>query len=203
MNMAAQIPATVLPQAGFADPVDEAQAVFRAALDALARPGQLTAVSGRHELPAGLGHAMAALLLTLADADTPVWIPAAMDPAVAAYLRFHCGCPLVAEASQATFVAVPAGHAMPALSSLAQGDPAYPDRSATLLLEVSALDGRQGVQLSGPGIRGTRRLDVAGLPDDFWTHWKRNHQRFPLGVDVLFTQGEQICGLPRTTFVES
>ncbi len=130
---------TLLPLAGFAAPVDEAQASFRQALDALAQPGRVTAMPGSQALPPGMGRAMTALLLTLADADTPVWLPPGLHPAVAAYLRFHCGCPLTEEAALATFVAVPAGHAAPALSQLAQGDPAYPDRSATLILEVDGL----------------------------------------------------------------
>lgn len=193
----------VLPLAGFANPVDEAQTVFRLALDALAQPGRVKTIAGSHELPAGMGRAMAALLLTLADADTPVWLPAGVDPSVRAYLRFHCGCPLADEPSRAVFVAVPAGFAAPALPQLAQGDPAYPDRSATLLLEAAALREGQGMRLIGPGIPGERRLEAEGLPADFWAEWRRNHQRFPLGVDVILTQADRLCGLPRTTIAES
>ncbi|ANY16929.1 phosphonate C-P lyase system protein PhnH [Bordetella pseudohinzii] len=194
---------TLLPLAGFAAPVDEAQASFRQALDALAQPGRVTAMPGSQALPPGMGRAMTALLLTLADADTPVWLPPGLHPAVAAYLRFHCGCPLTEEAALATFVAVPAGHAAPALSQLAQGDPAYPDRSATLILEVDGLAQDAGARLAGPGIAGRRQLAVQGLPEGFWAEWGRNHQRFPLGVDVFFTRAEQMSGLPRSTAVEA
>ncbi|MFU2051372.1 phosphonate C-P lyase system protein PhnH [Bordetella hinzii] len=193
---------TVLPLAGFSAPVDEAQASFRLALDALAQPGRVTAMTGSQELPPGLSRAMTGLLLTLADADTPVWLPPGVHPSVAAYLRFHCGCPLTGEAALAAFVAVPAGHAAPELSQLAQGDPAYPDRSATLILEVAGLAQAPGVNLAGPGIPGRRQLAVQGLPEGFWAEWKRNHQRFPLGVDVFFTQAERLSGLPRSTIVE-
>jgi len=203
MDATDAIAETVLPLAGFACPVHEAQAVFRQTLDALAQPGRVKTARGSHALPVGVGHAMAALLLTLADADTPVWLPANVDPSVRAYLRFHCSCPLVAEPVRAVFVAVPTGFAPPALSQLAQGDPAYPDRSATLLLEVSALREGQGVRLRGPGIPGQCRLQADGLPADFWAERQRSRPRFPLGVDVILTQADRLCGLPRTTIMES
>jgi len=188
--------------AGFAEPVEEAQAVFRLALDALAQPGRIQHITANHEVPTGLGHAMTALLLTLADSDTPVWLPAGVDAAVRTYLRFHCGCPLVDTPECAAFVAVPAGLTAPPLAHMAQGLPAYPDRSATLLLEVAALRADAGVCLSGPGIPTQRRLAVDGVPDDFWGEWRRNQQRFPLGVDVFLTCADQLCGLPRTTRME-
>ncbi len=95
-----------------------------------------SAVAAGHQRRArGLSPALAALLLTLADPDTPVWLPAGRPAPARAFLRFHCGCPLVDQLDAATFVCVPAGHAMPALADCAQGQPAYPNRSATLIVE--------------------------------------------------------------------
>lgn len=190
---------------GFDDTVAGAQAAFRAALQALAHPGSLQwlpAVAAPRGVPPGLSPAMVALLLTLIDADTPLWLPAGIDEAVRHYLLFHCACPLVDAPSRARFVAVPAGFEAPALAACDPGDPSYPDRSATLLLEVAALHEGPAVSLSGPGIANRTPLAVAGLPDDFWRQWRVNQQRFPLGVDVLLTCGLQLCGLPRTTAVE-
>jgi alpha-D-ribose 1-methylphosphonate 5-triphosphate synthase subunit PhnH len=193
--------ATLLP--GFEDPVTGAQATFRAALQALANPGQIQTITSDCGVPAGLSHGMTALLLTLADIDTAVWLPQSVDEAARGFLRFHCGCPLVDDPAQARFVALPAGCAAPSLDACDPGDPAYPDRSATLLIEVAALDRGQPVTLSGPGIPGTRTLRVNGLPADFWPQWAVNHRRFPLGVDVVLIQGDRVCGLPRTTRVEN
>jgi len=201
---------------GFDNPVDDAQQVFRAALDAFAHPGMLQALPaasvGR---PAGLSPAMTALLLTLADSDTPVWLPADIGSEARAFLRFHCGCPLVDNAAQATFVCVPMGDTPPSLAQCAQGDPAYPDRSATLLLELAALsndaaplsatvsdNGGDTYTLRGPGIETTQTLLASGLPNDFRAQWRANNAGFPLGVDLLLTAGDRFCALPRTTHLE-
>ena len=192
---------TLLP--GFADPVDDAQATFRAALNALAHPGRVYEITAGSGVPAGLSPAMTALLLTLADVDTPLWLPDGVSADALAFLRFHCGCPIVPSPSLARYAAVPAGLAAPALASCHPGDPAYPDQSTTLLIEVESLESGPEAVLSGPGIQTRQTLAAAGLPAGFWREWRINHQRFPLGVDVFLTHGRRICGLPRSARLES
>ncbi|NOV22440.1 phosphonate C-P lyase system protein PhnH [Cupriavidus necator] len=192
--------AALLP--GFNDPVDNAQQVFRAALRAFAHPGQLQALPVGSGVPEGLSPALAALLLTLADADTPVWLPAGVPAAARAFLRFHCGCRLTDDPGAAAFVCVPAGHALPALADCAQGAPAFPDRSATLLVEVASLAEGETLTLRGPGIAHTQALRVTGLPTGFRAAWRANNAGFPLGVDLLLSSGDRFCALTRTTIVE-
>ncbi|WP_253699932.1 phosphonate C-P lyase system protein PhnH [Cupriavidus pauculus] len=187
---------------GFDNPVDDAQAVFRATLDAFAHPGRLQTLPAASGQPDGLSPTLTALLLTLADPDTPVWLPASVPAAARAFLRFHCGCPLVDAVADATFVCVPAGHAMPALADCAQGLPDYPDRSATLLVEVASLHDGDALTLRGPGIETTQPLRMRGLPDDFRAAWRANNARFPLGVDLLLASGPHFCAMTRTTQVE-
>lgn len=187
---------TLLP--GFDDPVSGAQATFRAALQALATPGTVHRVEPPRGVPAGLSPAMTAMLLTLADVDAAVWLPPSLGDGARAFLRFHCACPLVDEPAQARFVVVPAGCAGPALEDCDAGEPAYPDRSATMLIEVESLGGGAPLRLSGPGIPDSRSLAVSGLPEGFLGQWAANHGRFPLGVDVFLVQGNVICALPRT-----
>jgi len=191
--------AGLLPPAGFGDPVFQAQAVFRGALHALAHPGELVDLGASSVFVEGLAPATAALLLALADAETPVWLPGDVGQPARSLLRFHSGCPLAGGPGQARFVVAPAGHAMPALAALQAGSAAYPDRSTTLLLEVGGFDAPAGATLRGPGIRGSRRLAPRGLPASFWTQWRDNHRRFPLGVDVFMIDGPVLCGLPRST----
>jgi alpha-D-ribose 1-methylphosphonate 5-triphosphate synthase subunit PhnH len=187
----------------FTDPVNDAQTTFRVALQALAHPGRVHQIVAESGVPAGLSPAMAAMLLTLVDVDTPLWLPREVGADVLAFLRFHCACPIVPSPALARFAAVPAGFEAPALSVCHQGDPAYPDLSTTLLMDVASLTEGATVHLSGPGIQTRQDLSVEGLPDGFWREWRLNHQRFPLGVDVFLTHGRRMCGLPRTTRVEN
>lgn len=185
--------------AGFDAPVREAQQAFRCILDALARPGRLQQLPCPVEQPPGMGAAMAAVVLSLADHETPVWLAPGLTNA-AAYAGFHTGCPVVDHLAAATFVLTAAADAPP-LDDLPPGSDAYPDRSATLVIEVASLTAGPPLTLTGPGIRDRTALRVDGLPRGFTAAWARNTARYPRGVDVLLTAGDRICGLPRTVTI--
>jgi alpha-D-ribose 1-methylphosphonate 5-triphosphate synthase subunit PhnH len=180
--------------------VADAQGCFRALLDAMSRPGSVRRISAELRPPAPLAPAAAAVLLTLADAATPVWTDAGPD--ASAWLAFHAGCPMAASPGSATFVL--ACGAPPSLDGLEQGTDEEPHRGATLVAQVSALaEGRGGGwRLSGPGIAETRRLRVSGLPDGFAARWAANRAAFPRGVDLILCAGRDVAALPRTTAVE-
>ena len=89
-------------QPGFADPVAGAQACFRAVLDAMARPGRVREAGADLTPPAPLAPATAAVLLTLVDHDTPVWLDQAAA-AARAWIAFHCGAPIVAAIAACSF----------------------------------------------------------------------------------------------------
>jgi alpha-D-ribose 1-methylphosphonate 5-triphosphate synthase subunit PhnH len=187
---------------GFADPVHDAQRCFRRVLDAMAHPGRIVDVAGALAAapPAPLGEAAAAVLLMLCDVETPVFLPQEARPA-AAYLRFHCGAPLVAAPDEAQFALADAA-AGPPLDAFALGSDEYPDRSTTLVLQVAALSGEAGVVLRGPGIRDRARLAVGGLGAAFWPQRSALQALFPRGLDIVFACGSRLAALPRSTLVE-
>lgn len=186
---------------GLPDPVFDSQRVFRAVLEALARPGQVVRIPTALRAPASLDSAVAALLLTLADFETPVWLQDPRD-AVCGYVRFHCGAPVVARPQDARFAVITDPLSAPDLCAFHAGEPEYPDRSTTLVVQVPDFQCGSGVKLTGPGVREAVQVSVAGLPSDFWRQWERNHARFPCGVDVVFVCGGSVMGLPRTTRAE-
>lgn len=185
---------------GFADPVIDAAHGFRAMLDAMARPGTIHSVGEALNPPAPLGRAAAAVLLTLADHDAPVWLPDETGKDARRWLAFHAGAAVVAERARAAFAWLPHPAAALPLNGWAMGEPAYPDRSTTLLIEVARLGTGGGLELSGPGIDGSARLD-AGLPDDLLAARAGLRPLHPLGLDLIVTCGERLAALPRTTSV--
>ncbi len=188
-------------EGGFADPVFEAQTMFRAVMDGLARPGSLQAIGAATRPPAPMSPGLAAVALTLCDPDSPVWLDAALAavPAVADWLRFQTGAPITTDPAAAMFALIADGAALPSLQHFAMGTDEYPDRSTTLIIAVDELDGGDMLQLSGPGIETTARLAPRPLPDHFAAEWQDNRQKFPRGVDVIFVAPGWLAGLPRST----
>lgn len=187
--------------AGFDHEAFGSQAVFRVALDALSHPGRVFDMPLDTALPRQGHGAAAALLLGMLDADTTLWLsPSLASSDAPAWLRFHTGCQIVADAEVAQFVWVAQGDDMPQLSRLQLGRDAYPDQSATCVLEVDSLQGDAGGwRLQGPGIPSAQHLHARGLSSDFAVQWADNHASFPRGVDVFLSTATHIAGLPRTT----
>ena len=187
-------------QPAFRDAVREAQTVFRLAMRALGSPGQIVQLDAPLAPPAPLLAPAGALLLTLCDFETPVWLdPALADsPEVTAFLRFHTGARLAASPSDAAFAVIADTARMPALSTFAQGTPDYPDRSTTVILQVESLT-PTGWTLEGPGIRGTARFSAMPLSADFATQMRANRAAFPRGVDIFFATRTLLAALPRST----
>lgn len=184
--------------AGFADPARDGARSFRAALAAMAQPGAVSEIGLPSDPPPPLSHAAAALLLTLTDTAASVWL--ARDchtDAVAAFLRLHCGAPPAATARDAAFAAG-RWDALRSAGPWRMGDPDYPDRSTTLIVEVDDLSSEEGMRLTGPGIRGEARLGVAGVDRDFWAMLAANAKTAPLGLDVFLTAGRKLAALPRS-----
>lgn len=187
---------------GLADPSHDAQRLFRAVLDAFSHPGCILALP---DAPPGVGPlsaAATAFVLTLVDRDTPLFLAPAFDVApVRDFVRFHTGASIVSREADALFALLTPDRA-PLLDGFAIGSDPYPDRSATLIVEVNSVAGGAPRTLRGPGIATRTEIAVAGLPDTFWTEWAANHALFPCGVDVVFTAGGRLLALPRSIVVE-
>ncbi|TAJ81749.1 phosphonate C-P lyase system protein PhnH [Reyranella sp.] len=187
---------------GLADPSHDAQQLFREVLDAFSHPGRIVTLADAPQGPGMISPAATAYLLTLADRDTPLWLaPSFNTPEVRDYLRFHTGTPIIEDRAAATFAVLSHDDADP-FEGFASGTDTYPDRSATLLIEVPALGTGPVRTGRGPGIKGETQLAIAGLDDWFWRQCATNHALFPCGVDLIFTTGSQLLALPRSISVE-
>ncbi|MCU0904097.1 MAG: phosphonate C-P lyase system protein PhnH [Tabrizicola sp.] len=180
---------------GFAEmPLQSARA-FRAVMEAMARPGTIRRIDGAFP-PPPLSCAAGAVLLTLCDDTTPLHLAGAADtPHLRDWVAFHVGAPLV-PAEAAAFALGP-WDALQPVTRFATGLPDYPDRSATLIVEMDRLT-NHGPALTGPGIEMVTWLN---LPET--AAFRANRAQFPLGFDTIFTAGDSIAALPRSTRVEA
>lgn len=179
-------------EGGFDAPPFDAARAFRAALDAMARPGAIRALAGAQP-PAPLSVAAGVLCLTLLDAETPVWLaPALRGGDLIGWLTFHTGAPVTAEPAQAAF-AIGRWEALADQGEFPSGTPAYPDRSVTLIVETDALEPR-GARLTGPGIATEAALSLPDLRAA-----RDRAGPFPQGVDIFLTAGDRVAALPRST----
>lgn len=179
---------------GFTDAPQQSARAFRAVLEAIARPGTIHRVTGAAP-PAPLSTAAGVALLTLTDPTTPLHLAGAADTtAVRDWVAFHIGAPLVT-AEDASF-ALGTWDDLQPVTRFKIGEPDYPDRSATLIVETDRLT-NHGPSLTGPGIALATWLS---LPEVAAFH--ANRALFPLGFDCLFTCGDRLAGLPRSTRVE-
>jgi alpha-D-ribose 1-methylphosphonate 5-triphosphate synthase subunit PhnH len=188
---------------GFADPSHDSQRVFRAVLDAFSHPGRIIAVPADVETPGALSVATTAFLLTLVDRETPLWLAPDLDSVeVRDFVRFHTGAPIVPDTTAAAFALVTPVR-QPMFDGFAIGSDPYPDRSATLVIQVPALRSGPNRTLRGPGIDSSATAGIAGLADSFWSEWAANRALFPCGVDVVFAAGSELLALPRSIAVEA
>lgn len=188
--------------AGFDDQSHASQHVFRAVLDAFSHPGRIVGIPVAVETPGVLSVAATAFVLTLVDRETPLWLAPELDSAeVRDHVRFHTGARIVTDTNIAAFALVTPAR-QPMLDGFAIGTDSYPDRSATLVIEVPSLRDGPSRILRGPGIDGSTTGNIAGLADGFWTEWATNRVLFPCGIDVVFAAGTELLALPRSITVE-
>lgn len=211
------------------NPIAGTQACFRAALQALSRPGRIVAVppaataglrvpatrgrDGTADVP--MAEATAALLLTLLDAECAVRLYGAFDhDAMQAWLRFHTGARVALPGEPAAFTVARAADVRAALwEALDLGSDEAPQRGGTLIVEVPRLLAIEDepwlpnpaalmrLRLRGPGIEDEHAISVGGLPEAFWRHRIGLEPRFPRGFELLLTRGRWLAAVPRSTRV--
>ncbi|CAM3054843.1 phosphonate C-P lyase system protein PhnH [Paracoccus nototheniae] len=187
---------------GFADPAIQSAQGFRVLMQAMAQPGTIHALALARP-PVPMGRAAGTVALLLADPGTPLHLaPDGAhrdgaphdDAALADWLAFHAGCPLVAP--DRAVLAIGRWSDLLPLDRFSIGLPDYPDRSATLIVELDRLE-PDGARLTGPGIRDHARLSLPDLAP-----FRANHALAPMGLDFIFTCGDRLACLPRSTTVE-
>ncbi|WOP18802.1 phosphonate C-P lyase system protein PhnH [Raineyella sp. LH-20] len=200
------------PAPGFADPVHDAQQTFRTLLDALARPTTAIPLPVAVTAPGALTDGAAAVLLTVADESTPLWLDPTLagDADLVAWLAFHTGAQPVDDPALAAFAVVATPSALPPLASFAPGTDEAPHTSTTAIVATGravvgttpaghTIPAGRTFTADGPGFPVPALWSAPGLPADFAAQWADNSAAFPRGVDLVFAGDDTLVGLPRTT----
>lgn len=165
---------------------DESWQVFRAVLEALARPGNVVSLPKER-----LDQTPAVLLpmLSLADLGTPITV---LDDGEgwAEVVGTATSAP-AAPLGQARLVGATRTVTTGELRAMARGSAFAPEESALVCLAVPELEGA-GWVLSGPGVSGTTRM--TGLD---------GIESGRAGIDLLLvTPDGRMAGIPRSTTIE-
>lgn len=187
--------------AGFKQPVQDAQNVFRTTLQALSEPGLWQELALQDALD-GLNPATWSILQALLDGDTCLYIaPELKTEKMLQNVLFHCACRVVDDAAEADFLVVNVADAQKMdWRQFKRGSERSPEQSATMLVQLDENEPVMQTVWQGPGILNQRLIH---LPIDKAFYLQRaSALSFPLGVDVVFTQNNSLLGLPRTTQVQ-
>ena len=195
------------------DEVFDSQAVFRALLDSLSRPGTISMIAPRPygSLPGGLFALALSILKTLCDHHVSFSLGSAgAKPEWVSYLEMNLSTPF-RRVDEADYVLFDGEEFDADFLRLNPGSLEFPERSGTALLCVRLLSdqgepvrGRRELILRGPGVKGRARLSVDGL-DARYIEERANANRFyPMGIDLLLVDAEgRVAGVPRTSAVEA
>lgn len=178
------------------DPIwhsDNQQKQFRLLLEAISRPGRCYPLLKHSDN----GSVALGILAILLDAEVSL-----ADPH---HLLQKSDWPMLqaklAESEQADYLVCDAlrnPDFMPRIGTLQS-----PEQSATIVLVVNKLGkGNVNLKLTGPGIKKSENLIISGLSLQWLSKREDWNCSFPLGVDFILIDDEQVTALPRTTKVE-
>lgn len=188
------------------DDVFDAQRHFRSVLDSMSRPGKVNRLSGAVlSPPVPFLPASAAVAFALLNADASFHLEG-FNEAASVYLIAHTRS-RPAPVERADFIFVPGTAGPEAILTAKTGIPAYPEGSATVVIQVdqvgksSSVGGLQ-LTLEGPGVETREIVFVTGLNSGLLEALRERNREFPLGIDAIFvTPHDLLFCLPRTTRV--
>ena len=188
------------PALSFADPVFESQAAFRAVLNAVASPGKVF-VGGevyrprrRYARPPRR-RCWRWRILRRRCLSRWIFLSERRPPSICASTPAR---PIAATPDKAAFALELATDAALDLARFAEGDPEYPDRSTTLVLQVG-FRRRAALAPSWPRHQGRNASSRSRRRRKTLSSMQANGQKFPLGVDLILVAGALLVAAPRST----
>ncbi|WP_120003641.1 phosphonate C-P lyase system protein PhnH [Nesterenkonia muleiensis] len=187
----------------------QAQRIYRAVLQATARPGNIGSLPDT--LALGERPSAAAPLWVLADLMST--LAAADDEAgkTVTELAVVTGAPVVS-VHLARLILALTEIAPEDLMSLHRGTAREPHLGALLVQQVRGIgrgltcghsDQAVGLRMTGPGIDGSAEIHLSGVSAEFFIARQAAIADFPRGIDLLLVNGDgRFIAIPRTTGLE-
>ncbi|EKN4208413.1 phosphonate C-P lyase system protein PhnH [Yersinia ruckeri] len=185
----------------FNHPINDSQQAFRHILKAMSEPGVQVTLPHRQGW-GKLNPAATSLLLTLADQETTVYLADGLtSDSIWKNLRFHTGAAAATSLQQADFAIFHQEITAEQLAHCPAGNEVSPERSVTVVIQIASLHQGTPLRLRGAGIEQQRQISPC-LPTALLNYLIARPKTFPMGIDFLFTCGENLMAIPQTTHLE-
>lgn len=174
-------------------------ALFRRLLQASANPGKIidcSDIASQAKTLLPINPLLELVIKTVTDVETSVYFE---DDKLAKRLSGLTHTNIV-PADQADFIVIPTGASVEVIDQAKVGSLIAPHESATIILEVEALEPDGVITMTGPGIETSQDLGISSL--SWLDGFIKKNCEFPCGIDIfLIDQAYQLVAMLRTTKV--
>ncbi|MDR3715497.1 MAG: phosphonate C-P lyase system protein PhnH [Puia sp.] len=188
----------------FYDEVFDAQVHYRILLDSMARPGKINSLTLENiQPPAGINRASVLIGMALLNADVSFDAAGPYADEITRYLILNTSA-VSEEHRKADFIFIPGDSEARYILEARTGTLSYPEESATFITDVKEISEEKipasiALTLKGPGIAGEKTVFVSGLEEPLLEALKEQNLEFPLGIDMILTDGnDHIVCIPRS-----
>jgi alpha-D-ribose 1-methylphosphonate 5-triphosphate synthase subunit PhnH len=196
----------------FTDEATDSQIIFRNILKAMSEPGTIIDIDrsfvqyNRHyskNIHQKKLSYLWSIAQTLLDSDCLLFIcPSISDEFFLQSLAFYTGVNFTYDIKQADFIFMSI-HELKDLNDLNCGDVEKPHLSSTALVYVDAMSAQEQIILSGPGIKESKPLALAGLDEEKISILNNNYKLYPCGMDFIFCSETSMTAIPRSTKIKN
>ena len=196
----------------FIDESTDSQVVFRNILKVMSEPGTIIDFSKNSELydthssikiQKNKLSCLWSVAQTLLDSDCSVFVCDSVDDkSFTQSLSFFTGVSFSRDIRSADFIFM-SMHELKDLNDFNLGGIEKPHLSSTVLIYVDSITAADQIILSGPGIKDSRSLALAGLDAEKIDLLKNNHKLYPCGIDFIFCSETSMTAISRSTKIKS
>lgn len=192
----------------FADETTDSQVTFRNILKAMSEPGiilDIDSSSALHDsrysknIDQNKLSCLWSIAQTLLDSDCSVFVyPSISEKSFLQSLIFYTGVCISRDVKEADFIFMSMDE-FKDLNEFNIGGIEKPHLSTTALVYVETITDEAQIILSGPGIKQSRSLALAGLDEEKASLLQNNHKLYPCGIDFIFCSDTKMTAIPRST----